>query len=157
MINMRDNTNRYFYLMALLMGSFVAVLALIALLFYILKLFAFTLFNIPGSAFIFHLFVTVAPYLILFAAYYLVHTQIVAAKSSVAASVARVILTGGSLVCVIGLTFTLLVFFKVKKDWANLYEDYAKYTFAAHLIIVLITAGVLATGDPKEKSWLERE
>ncbi len=154
---MRDNTNRYFYLMALLMGSFVAMLGIIVLLFYTLKLFAFTLFNIPGSGYIFQLFITVAPYLILFAAYYLVYTQIVAAKKSVAAAVARVILTIGSLVCVMGLAFTLLVFFKVNKQWAYLYEDYSKYTFAAHLIIVLITAGVLATGDPKEKSWLERE
>lgn len=143
--------------MALLMGSFAAVLGLIALLFYVLKLFAFTLFSIPGSGYIFNLFITVVPYLILFTAYYLVHTQIVAAKSSSSAAAARIILTTGSLVCVAGLLFTLLTFFKVRSEWLSLYEELSKYTFAAHLIIVLITAGVLATGDPKEKSWLERQ
>ena len=143
--------------MALLMGSVLAVVAIVALVFFILKLFAVTLFNIPGSSYIFHLFIVVIPYLILFAAYYLVHREIVAARSSASAAAARTILVIGSLACVTGLVLSLMVFFNVKREWLYIYDDYSKYTFAAHLILVFITAGVLATGDPKEKSWLERQ
>jgi len=143
--------------MALLMGSVLAVVTIVALVFFILKLFAVTLFNIPGSSYIFHLFIVIIPYLILFAAYYLVHREIVAARSSVAAAAARTILVIGSLACVTGLILSLMVFFNVKREWLYIYDDYSKYTFAVHLILVFITAGVLATGDPKEKSWLERQ
>lgn len=143
--------------MALLMGSVLAVVATVALVFFILKLFAVTLFNIPGSSYIFHLFIVVIPYLILFAAYYLVHREIVAARSSASAAAARTILVIGSLACVTGLVLSLMIFFNVKREWLYIYDDYSKYTFAVHLILVFITAGVLATGDPKEKSWLERQ
>ena len=153
---MRDNSNRYFYLMALLMGSFIGVLAIIALVFFILKLCAVTLFHIPGSGYVFEVFITIVPYLIIFTAYYIVHREIVAAKSSASAAAARVILTVGSLICVAGMIFTLMLFFKVRAEWLLTYEDYSRYTFAGHFILVLITAGVLATGDEKQKSWLER-
>lgn len=154
---MKDQSNRYFFLMALLMGSAVAVVGIIVLLFYVLKLFAITLFNIPGSSYLFELFIVMVPYLILFAAYYLVHTQISAARRSVVAGVARVLLTTGSLICVTGLVLSLVIFFKVKAQWLTIYNEYSNHSFALHLILILVSAGILATGDPKEKSWLERQ
>ncbi|MBL0355422.1 MAG: hypothetical protein IPP72_00365 [Chitinophagaceae bacterium] len=154
---MRDQSNKYFYLMALLMGSVLAVVGIIVLAFYILKLFAITLFNIPGSSYLFELFIVIIPYLILFAAYYLVHTQVSASRRSAAAGVARILLTTGSLICVTGLVLSLVIFFKVKAQWLTIFNEYANHTFALHLILILISAGILATGDPKEKSWLERQ
>lgn len=153
---MRDQSNKYFYLMALLMGSVLAIVGIIALVFFTLKLFAVTMFNIPGSNYVFQLFILTAPYFILFAAYYLVHKQIAASRNSVPAVAARILLTMGSVVCVTGLILSLLIFFKVRAMWLTLYSEYSSHSFALHLVLIFISAGILAIGDPKEKSWLER-
>jgi hypothetical protein len=153
---MNNNSNKYFLLTVLLMGSVVAIIGIIALVFFILKLFAVSMFNIPGSNYIFSLFIVMIPYLILFAGYYFVHKQISLAKNSFSAVAARVILIIGSLVCIAGLVFSLMIFFHVRAQWLRIYDEYASHTFAIHVILILITAGVLATGDPKEESWLER-
>ena len=122
-----------------------------------LKLFSVALFNIPGSAYVFELCITVIPFFILFAAYYLVHKKISSGKTNASSIAARIILTAGSLICVIQLVFALMLFFKVKASWLMIYTEYDRAGFALHLILILIAAGILATGEAKEKSWLERK
>jgi hypothetical protein len=143
--------------MWLLMASAFGIVAVIALVFFILKLFAATANTIPGSAYAFEFFITTAPYFILFAAYFLVHKKISAGKISASSIAARIILTIGSLICVAQLTVALLSLFKIRISWISEYEFYNRASFALHLIMILIAAGVLATGTPKEKSWMERE
>lgn len=143
--------------MWLLMASVFGIAAVIALIFFILKLFAATADTIPGAANAFEFFITVIPYFILFAAYYLVHKKISAGKTNAASVSARIILTIGSLICVAQLVLALLSFFKVYVSWMDLYESYSKAWFALHLILILIAAGILATGDEKQKSWLDRK
>ena len=139
------------------MLSAFGILAIIAILFFVLKLFSVALFNIPGSAYVFELCITVIPFFILFAAYYLVHKKISSGKTNASAVAARIILTVGSLICVMQLVFALMLFFKVKANWLMIYTEYDRGGFALHVILILIAAGILATGDAKQKSWLERK
>lgn len=143
--------------MGMIMLSVFGLAALIAIIFFSLKLFAITAFNIPGSGYVFAFFMVTIPYFILFGAYYLVHKKISSSKTNTASVAARLILTVGSLICIAQLTIALLSFFKVYFDWMGMYESYNKAWFALHLILILISAGVLATGDPKEKNWMERK
>lgn len=154
---MNNNTNKYFALMGLLMASVLGFAAIIAIIFFVLKLFAVATVNIPGSGYVFEFFITAIPYFILFSAYYLVHKKISSSKTNTSSVLARILLTAGSLICVTQLVFALLIFFKVHTHWLVAYSEYDKAGFALHLILILIAAGILATGDPKEKHWLERK
>lgn len=142
--------------MWLLLASVFGFAALIAVIFFMLKFFAVSVSFIPGSSYVFEFFITSAPYFILFAAYYLVHKKISSSKTNVSSVAARIILTVGSLICVMQLVFALMLFFKVRTGWLATYSEYDKAGFALHLILILIASGVLATGDAKEKSWLQR-
>lgn len=143
--------------MWLLMASVVGIVAVIALIFFILKLFAATANTIPGAGNILEFGITAIPYFILFAAYYLVHKKISAGKTNAPAVAARILLTAGSLICVGQLVLAILAFSKIYIPWMDMYESYNKAWFALHLILILIASGILATGTPKEKSWLERD
>ncbi len=142
--------------MGMIMASVFGFAALVAIIFFLLKLFAATALNIPGSGYVFEFFITTIPYFILFAAYFLVHKKISSGKTSTASVSSRILLTIGSLICVAQLTIAVLSFFNIKTNLLDTYEAYNKAWFALHLILILIAAGILATGDPKEKSWLER-
>lgn len=154
---MNNTTNKYFALMGLLMASVLGFAAIVAIIFFVLKFFAIAAFNIPGSGYVFEFFITAIPYFILFAAYYLVHKKISSSKTNASSVLSRIVLTAGSLICIMQLVFALFIFFKVRTPWLNTYSEYNKAGFALHLIVILIAAGILATGDPKEKSWLERQ
>jgi hypothetical protein len=154
---MNDSSNKYFTLMGLLLLSLAGFVALLVGIFYLLKLFSVTMFYIPGSAWLFNLFIVSAPYLILFAAYYLVYNRIRTSKPHPAKTAASIILTAGSLFCVAGLTISLLEFFKVNTVLIRWYNPVSKYSFAGHLLLMLLATGLLATSEPKEKSWLDRQ
>jgi len=154
---MSNNTNKYFILTGMLLLSLVGVAAILVIVFYVLKLFAVTMFNIPGSSWFFEIGITAIPYLILFGAYYIVHRKISAAQKNMSAAASRIILTAGSLICILQLVFAVMGFFKVQAEWMNVYNQYNKAGFALHLILILIASGILATGDPAEKNWMERK
>ncbi len=154
---MNDSFNKYFTLMGLLLLSLVGMLLLFAGLFYLLKLFSVVMFNIPGSGWFFSLFITTAPYLILFAAYYVVFRSQRQARRHPATTTALMVLLLGSICCVGGLLIALLEFFKVSTGLISWYKPFSKYSFAAHLLLILLAAGIMATGEPREKSWLDRE
>jgi hypothetical protein len=154
---MNDNFHKYFVLMWLLVASVFGIAALVAVIFFVLKFFAISVSFIPGSGYVFEFFITTVPFFILFAAYYLVHKKISSSKTSTASVTSRTLLTIGSLICVAQLSVAILSFFNIKTNWLDTYEAYNKAWFALHLILILIAAGILATGDPKEKSWLDRK
>lgn len=142
--------------MWLLLAGVFGIIALVAIVFFVLKFFAVSVSFIPGSAYVFEIFITTIPYFILFAAYYLVHKKISSGKIKLSSVTSRVLLTVGSLVCIVQLVIAVLSYFNIKTDWFDTYQSYNKAWFALHLILILIAAGILASGDPKEKSWLER-
>ena len=153
---MNDPINKYFSLLGLLLLSVIGFAAVLLGIFYLLKLFSATMNAIPGADWVFKLFIVTVPYLILLAAYYLVHTRIRSAKSHGATIAARIILGMGSLFCVAGLAIVVLDFFAVNTILIKWYQPLSKYDFAGHLLIMLLSSGVLASGEPTEKSWLDR-
>ena len=142
--------------MLLIVGGFFAFLILIALLFFVLRLFSITMFNIPGFDLFFQYIIIIIPYIIFFAAYYYLYKKIRYSKSSLSRILARILIIAGCLVCLFTLTLSTATFLKVKNDWLKLYEDNGQYALIIQLVILFLTAGILASGDAKEKDWMER-
>jgi membrane protease YdiL (CAAX protease family) len=111
-----DNFQKYSRLMLLIIGSFIGLILLIALFFFVFRLFSITVFYIPGFDLFFQYTITAIPYLLFFAAYYYLSNKIKLSKSKVARIIARSLLLVG---CGIGL-FTLFlstaIFFHVKSE-----------------------------------------
>ena len=142
--------------MLLIVGGFFAFLILIALLFFVLRLFSITMFNIPGFDLFFQYIIIIIPYIIFFAAYYYLYKKIRYSKSSLSRILARILIIAGCLICISTLTLSTATFLKVKNDWLKLYENNGHYALIIQLVILFLTAGILASGDAKEKDWMER-
>ena len=142
--------------MALLFGGLVGTILILVILFYLLKLFSIAVFNLPGSDTVFHFFIVIIPYIIFFSGYYYLHKKIDDAKTKLARILGRLFLITGSLICFTTLVFSLLIFLTVKNKWLRLFEDNSQYASIIQIILLFITAGIIATGDPKEKNWMER-
>jgi hypothetical protein len=143
--------------MALLFGGLLGLILLIVILFYVLKLFSIAMFNIPGSDSVFQVVIIMVPYVIYFSGYYYMHTKIAAAKTKVSRILARCFLVVGSLICFTTMIFSLLIFLKVKSEWLRTFESNSHYSMIIQIIVLFATAAIIATGDPKEKNWMERE
>lgn len=142
--------------MLLIVGGFFGFLTLIALLIFVLRLFSITMFNIPGFDLFFQYIIIIIPYIIFFAAYYYLYKKIRYSKSSLSRILARILIIAGCLICLFTLTLSTATFLKVKNDWLKLYEDNGHYALIIQLVILFLTAGILASGDAKEKDWMER-
>ena len=142
--------------MALLFGGLLGSIAIIVILFYLLKLFSIAMFNTPGADNVFHVFIIMVPYMIFFSGYYYMHTKIAAAKTKLSRVLARLFLVVGSLICFATLIFSLLVFFKIKNEWLRTYDANSHYSLIIQVFMLFITAAIIATGDPKEKNWMEK-
>ena len=151
-----NNFNKYFGLLTILIGSLVGFVLLIIILFYILKFFAITLFIIPGFNQIYRYLIIAVPYLIFFSGYNYLRKKISFSKSKPSRVIARGLILTGGLICFVSLIFATLKFGGVKNDLLNTFDENSQYVLILQLIIIIITAGVIATGDPKEKDWMER-
>ncbi len=143
--------------MALIFGGFIGFLLLIILIFYILKLSSITLFLIPGSENAFHFFITIIPYAIFFSGYYYLHTKITFAKTKLSRYLSRFLLVTGSALCLITMLLSLLVLYKVKTEWLRAFDDNTHFALIAQILLLFFTAAIIATGDPKEKNWMEKD
>ena len=152
-----NNFNKYFGLMALLFGAVTGFLLLVVIIFYILKLFSITLFYIPGFENVFQFIIVIIPYMIFFCGYYYMHTKIGSAKTKTAQLSGRILMILGSLVCFASMIMAILVFLKVKNEWVATFNSNSHYSFIAQILFLFATAAMIATGDAKEKNWLERE
>ena len=148
--------NKYFGLMALLFGAVAGFVLLVVGLFYLLKLFSVTLFYIPGFENVFQFIIVIIPYVVFFSGYYYMHTKIAASKTKTAQLTGRILMIFGSLVCMASMIMAILVLIKVKNQWAATFNSNSHYAFIAQIVLLFATAAMIATGDPKEKNWMER-
>lgn len=142
--------------MLLIVGGFFSFLILVALLVFVLRLFSITMFHIPGFDLFFQYTIIIIPYLLFFAAYYYLFTKIKSSKSRFSRVLARVLIVIGCLICLFTLTLSTLNFMHVKSHWLKVYDDNGHYALIIQLVILFLTAGILASGDAKEKDWMER-
>ena len=151
-----NNFNKYFGLMALIIGGFVGFVIIVTILFFILRLFSATLINIPGTEKAYHFFIVIIPYIIFFSGYYYLHKKIALSTKKTSRVLGAVFLVAGSVICFITLVLSLLVFLKVKGEWLRDYDDQSHYSFVIQILLLFATALIIASGDAKEKDWMER-
>ncbi len=154
---MKDDSNKYFGLMALLLGGFVAFILLIVLIFYLLKLISITLFNIPGTENIFHVIILLVPYIIYYAAYYYLQKKIAKVTTKTVRALGWFFLITGMLVCTFTLVLAVMLFLKLNYPFLKTFDANSHYAFIAQILFLFATAMVIASGDAKEKDWMERE
>ena len=142
--------------MALIFGAVAGFLLLVVIIFYALKLCSITLFNIPGFEYIFQFIIVIIPYVIFFFGYYYMHTKIGVTKSKSAQIAGRVLMVFGSLLCFASMVMAILILFKVHKEWLIIFNDNSHYAFIAQILLLFATAATIATGDAKEKNWMEK-
>ena len=151
-----NNFNKYFGLMALIIGGFISFVLLVIGLFYLLKLFSVTMFAIPGTQKVYHFFIVVIPYTIFFFGYHYMHKKIQLSVNKYARFFAVLFLVLGSLICFGCLVLAVLDYFSLKNQWVRLYNQNSQYGFISQVVMLFFTALILASGDPKEKDWMER-
>lgn len=143
--------------MGLLFATLAGFILLVVILFYTLKLFSITLFHIPGSDIAFQFLVTIVPYAVFFAGYYYLFQKVKGDKSKAAKISGKILLVIGSLLCLISLFTALLFLFKIKSEWLQWFNDNTHYAFMIQIVMLFLCAIVIASGDPKEKNWMERK
>ncbi|MFT3681762.1 MAG: hypothetical protein QM791_15935 [Ferruginibacter sp.] len=154
---MNNNLQKYFGLMALLIGAFTVFVLLVIGLFYLLKLFSITLFAIPGTEKVYHFLIVLVPYTVFFFGYYYMHKKIRTSINRTARFFATLFLIAGSLICFGCLVLAVLDYFSLKTAWVKTYRENSHYGLASQIIMLFFTAMILASGDPKEKDWMERD
>jgi hypothetical protein len=151
-----NDFNKFFGLTALIMGSFVSLLLLIVAIFYVLKLFAIVAINIPGTRTAFELVILLVPYLIYYASYYYLHKKIALAKTRLAQNLGWFFLATGVLVATACLALDAAAYVGQKNALIDALTSYHHYAFIAQVLFIFFTALSIASGDVKEKDWMER-
>ena len=143
--------------MALLFGGFIGFLGLVIVIFYMLKLFSVTLFYIPGFDRFFNFVIIIIPYIIFFLGYYYLHKKISLSKSKTASIIAKAFLIIGSLLCAATLVLATLKLFGFQKTFLLTFDENSQYGWIAQIVILFFTALIVATGDAKEKDWMDKK
>lgn len=151
-----NKTDKYFKLMIMLIGGFFGFIALVVLIFFLLKLCSITLFHLPGFDHVYQFVVVVIPYLIFFSGYYYLHKKIPLSKSKSVVVVGRILLVIGSLLCAATMVLATLTLFGVQKRFLLTYQDNSQYGWILQVVILFFTALIIASGDGKEKDWMEK-
>ena len=152
-----NNFNKYFSLLALIIGGFLSILLFLVLFFYVMKLFSIAFFSIPGSANMFEIVIILVPYILYYAAYYYLSKKIALAKTSIAKVMGSVFLILGTTIATFTLVLAFMVFFKMNYPWVKIMESNSHYAFIVQIIIIFFTAGAIASGGVTEEDWMERK
>lgn len=152
-----NSFDKYFKLTALLFGGLIGFIGLIVIIFYLLKLCSITLFNIPGFDSFFQFIIIVIPYIIFFCGYYYLHKKLPFSKSKNAAIIGKMFLIAGSLLCLATLILSTLKLLGIQKTFVLLYQDNSQYGWIAQIVILFFSALIIASGDAKEKDWMDKK
>lgn len=142
--------------MVLLVSGFLGFIVLVAVIILILRLFSSVVLHIPGFDLFYQYVIIIFPYLLFFGAYYYLYNKIGLSKSSVSRIIARILLITGCLICLFTLSLGTAMFLHVKNSWIKMYDENSQYSLIIQLVIIFLMAGILASGDAKEKDWMER-
>jgi len=151
-----NQTDKNLKLLLLLLGGFISFILSIVIIFYVLKLCSVTLFYLPGFDHLYQFVVTVTPYVIFFMGYYYLHKKIPLSKNKGAAIAARILFVIGSLLCLCTMILSTLTMFGVQKRFLLTYQDNSQYGWIIQVVILFFTALITATGDAKEKDWMDK-
>ena len=149
-------SDRYIKLMTLLLGGFFGFIALLATIFFLLKLCSITLFYIPGFDHLFQFIVTIIPYLIFFMGYYYLNIKVPLCRSKTGVITGRILIVVGTLLCAATMVIATLTLFGVHKSFLLTYQDNSQYGWIIQVVILFFTALIIAAGDEKEKDWMDK-
>lgn len=152
-----DTFDKYFRLTWLLLAGFIGIIGTIVLIFFILKLCSVSLSHLPGFDFLFRFFITIIPYLFFLGGYNYMRTKLAGCPKKGTVLAARIIMVLGVLFCLITIGLKLAFLWGVRKNWLLEFDHQAHYGLIIQIFLLFLTAMVLATGDPKEKNWWEKE
>ena len=142
--------------MGMLLGSFLGIIAVLIGIFYALKFSSIALLHTPGFDAIFKFIVTIIPYLMFFWGYRYMHHKILLTPSKAASLTAKILSVIGSLFCAAAMVLSSLRLFGVQKSFLLTFEDNSQYAWILQILILFVIAMTLASGDAKEKDWMER-
>ena len=151
-----NKSDRYIKLMTLLLGGFISFILLLAIIFFLLKLCSITLFYIRGFDHLFQFIVTIIPYLIFIMGYYYLNIKIPLSRSKAGAIIGRILIVAGTLLCAATMVISTLTLFGVHKSFLLTYQDNSQYGWIIQVVILFFTALIIASGDEKEKDWMDK-
>ncbi len=66
-------------------------------------------------------------------------------------------LIAGSLLCLATLILSTLKLLGIQKTFVLLYQDNSQYGWIAQIVILFFSALIIASGDAKEKDWMDKK
>ncbi|MEO5889129.1 MAG: hypothetical protein ABIQ31_02695 [Ferruginibacter sp.] len=151
-----NNFQKYSRLMTLVAAAFFGFIIFVALLIFVLRLFSITMFNIPGFDLFFQYVIIIIPYILFFGAYYYLYKKKKLSKTRPPRIIGGFLIILGCVICLFTLGLSTALFLHVKSHLLNVFEENSQFALIIQVVIILITAGVIASGDVKEKDWMER-
>ncbi len=143
--------------MGMLLGGFLGIIAVLVGIYYLLKYSSIALVNTPGFDAIFKFCITIIPYLVFFWGYRYMHEKTMLTQNKIASVIAKILSVIGSLFCAAAMVLSSLRLFGLQKSFLLTFEDNSQYAWILQVLILFVIAMTLASGDAKEKDWMERE
>jgi hypothetical protein len=151
-----DSFQKYSRLLLLLAGGFIALIAGLILLLFLLRLFSSTLIHVPLFDRFYAYAILLFPHLIFYTAYYYLYKNARSSTSRSSKILASVFLVMSVIICTGGLLLSTLVFAGIQSESLKIFEENSGYGFALQLALVLIITIIIAGGEKKEKDWMQR-
>ena len=151
-----NNYNKYTRLLALIMAGFLSIILIIVALFYVLKLFSFSVMQIPGINNFYTILILLVPYIVYYCCYFYLLKKIGTTKNAWCKSVALFFLTAGVITATTTLVLAIMVNYKFNAGWLRIFQSNSHYAFIAQILFLFATSIAIASGDTKEKDWKER-
>lgn len=151
-----ETLNKYFGIVFLLMGSFLAFLLALIGIFYAMKLLSFTIINIPGFDVLFRYVVTIIPYIIFFGGYYFLFHQTRKTALNTIKKISFAIMAIGLFICFTTIVFESIRFMGSRAIVVQQFLSNKGVILFIQLFVLFFCSAVIAMGEPKEADWMEK-